>query len=88
MDCMNPTVSQSSEEREVEMFSLVVGFAMRMRKQVANAHKGTMPGPEVPVDKRFRLSRSDEEVQVDLVLIAVDLPERVLKALFVVGGVA
>ena len=28
----DPTVSESAEEREVEMFGLVVGFATRMRK--------------------------------------------------------
>ena len=39
MDWTNPIVSQSTKEREreIEMSSLVVGFAIHMRKLVANA---------------------------------------------------
>ena len=35
---------------------------MRMRKRVATAQEGTIPGLEVMGDKRSRPSRSDEEV--------------------------
>ena len=37
MDWTNPAVSESVEERETEMSSLVAGFAMRMHKRADNA---------------------------------------------------
>ena len=37
VDWTNPAVSQSIEEREVEMFGLVAVFAIQMRKRAANA---------------------------------------------------
>ena len=59
-----------------------------MRKRSANAQEGTTLGLEVSGDKHSRPSRFDEEVQADLVVIDVDLSERVLKAPSVVGGAA
>ena len=37
MDWKNMKISQSNEEREVEMTGLVVGFAIQIRKRTANA---------------------------------------------------
>ena len=34
---MDPIANEPAEEREDDMFSLVVGFSMRMRKRVASA---------------------------------------------------
>ena len=87
VDWTNSTVSQLAKEREVEMFGLVVGFAIWMCKRVANSQEGTIPGFEVPSDKCFRPSRSNE-VQADPAVIVVDSPERVLEALSTVGGAA
>ena len=70
------------------MSSLITGFAMRMRKRAANTQERTTSGLEVPGDKRSKLSRFDEEVQVDLAVIAVDSPERVLEASSAVEGAA
>ena len=61
MDWTNQPVSQSIEEREVEMSGLVTGFSMLMHKRVANAKEGTILGLEVPGDKCSRPSRYDEE---------------------------
>ena len=83
---MNPAVSQSIEEKEVEMSGLVAGFAMRMRKRAANTQEGTTLGLEVPGGKRFKPSRFDEEVQADPTVITVDSPERVLEAPSAVRG--
>ena len=66
VDWTNPAVSQSTEEREAEMSGLVVGFAIRMRKRVVKAQKGTTPDLKVPGNKRPRLSRSKEEVQANV----------------------
>ena len=63
MDWTNSAVSQSTEEREAEMSGLVVGFAIRMRKRAANAQEGTTPDLKVSSNKRYRPSRSDDEVQ-------------------------
>ena len=57
------------------MFSLVVGFSMQMRKRVATAQEGNIPGLEVSGDKRSKSSRYHEEVQADLAMIFVDVPE-------------
>ena len=72
VDWTNLEVSQSAEEREAEMSSLIVGFAIRIRKRAANAREGTTPGLEVQGHKRSRPSRSDEEVQADPAVIAMD----------------
>ena len=72
VDWTNPAVSESAKEREVEMSSLVPGFAMRMRKRANNAQKETTPGLEVSGDKHSRSSRFNEEVQADPVVITVD----------------
>ena len=62
---MNLTISQSIEEREAEMSGLVAGFAIRIRKQAADAQEGTTPGLKVFGDKRPRSSRFEVEVQAD-----------------------
>ena len=82
----NPVVSQLVKEREAEMSGLVSGFAIRMHKRATNSQEGTTPGLEVPSDKRSMPSRSDEEVQADLVVIVVDSLERILEAPFAVEG--
>ena len=80
VDWTNSIVSQSVEEREAEMSSLVARFAIQMRKLVVDAQEGTTPDLKLPGDKHFRPSRSDEEVQADPTVIVVDSPERVLEA--------
>ena len=59
---------------------LIIGFSIRMHKRVADAQNGITPDLEVPANKSFRLSRSDEEVQATPVVIVVDSPEQVLEA--------
>ena len=86
MDWKNPKVNESTEERETEMSGLVVGFSMRMRKQVANAQGETFSSLKVLDDKCSKRSRLDEEVQADHAVITVDFPERLFEALSVVGG--
>ena len=86
MEWTNPAVSQSAEEKEVEMSGLVAGFTMRMCKRAANAQEGTTLGLEVLGGKRSRPSRFDEEVQADPAVIIVDSSERVLEAPSAVGG--
>ena len=54
VDWMDPTVSQSAEEREVEMSSLVVGFVARMHKCVTSAQGETTLSFEGSDDKRFK----------------------------------
>ena len=54
MDYTNPTISKSTEEIEAEMFSLVVGFAMRMPKRAANAQGVTTLSSEGLYGKRFK----------------------------------
>ena len=75
VDWTNLEVSQSTEEREAEMSSLIVGFSIRIRKIAANAREGTTLDLEVQGHKRSRPSRSDEEVQVDPAMIAMDTLE-------------
>ena len=72
MDWMNPTVSESAKEREVEMSGLVAGFSTQMRKQAANAQEETTPDLEAPNDKRSRPSGLYEKVQVDPTVISMD----------------
>ena len=86
VDRTNLAVSQSTEEKEVEMSNLVAGFAMRMHKRPTKAQEGTTPCLEVPGGKRSRPSRFDEEVQVDMAMITVDSLEQVLEAPSAVGG--
>ena len=69
MDWTNPTVSKSTEEREVEMSGLIAKFSIRMHKRATNAQERTTLGLEVPSDKRSRPSRSNEEVQDDPMVI-------------------
>ena len=85
---MNSTISQSTEEREAEMSGFVIGFAIQVRKWAANTQEGTTPSLKVPCNKHSRSSRSNEKVQATPAVIAVDSPERVLEASFVVGGAA
>ena len=54
VDWTYPTVSQSAEEREVEMSSLVAGFFARMGKCVASAQGETTLSFEGSGDKRFK----------------------------------
>ena len=68
------------------MSGLVVGFSMRMRKQVANSQGETFSNLEVLDEKRFKRSGLDEEVKADQVVIIVDLPERVFEAPSAIGG--
>ena len=75
MDWTNSKVSQSAEEREAEMFGLVIGFVIQIRKQATNAKEGTTPGLEVPSDKGSRPSIFDEGVQAAPMVIVVDSPE-------------
>ena len=63
VDWTNPTVSESTEERETEMFGLVVRFSMRMLKRAANTQGETSSGLEVPGEKRSKRFGLDEEVQ-------------------------
>ena len=86
MDWTNLTVSESVEEREVEMSSLVAGFTMRMHKRDASAQEETTPDLKVPSDKRSRLFGLDEEVQDDLAVITVDSSEQVLEVEPAIGG--
>ena len=75
IDCTNPTVSQSIEKREIEMFGLVAGFSIWMPKQAVIAQEGTTPGLEVLGDKRPKPSKFEEEVQADPTVITMDSPE-------------
>ena len=43
MDWTNPAVSESAEEREVEMSGLIVRFVRRMHKRAANGQEETHP---------------------------------------------
>ena len=45
------TASEPAEESEQDMFSLTVGFVVRMRKRVTSAQGETTPGSEVPGGK-------------------------------------
>ena len=88
VDLTNLTVSQSVEERETEMSGLVAGFAIRMRKRAANAQEGTTPSLKVPGDKHPRASISEDKVQDNPVVIAVDSLVQVLEASSAIGGAA
>ena len=46
VDWMDSAVSESVEEREVEMSGLIAGFATRMCKRASNAQEETTPGIE------------------------------------------
>ena len=81
-------VRELAEEREAEMFGLVVRFAMWVCKRAAHAQEETTPGLKFSSGKCSRLSRLDEEVQVDPVVITVDSLEGVLEAPSAVEGVA
>ena len=41
VDWTNPAVSESAEERKVEMSGLIVGFVRRMHKRAANGQEET-----------------------------------------------
>ena len=56
VDWTDTTVNESAEEREANMSSLAVGFAMQMCKQVVNALVETTLDSEGPNDKRSRQS--------------------------------
>ena len=75
VDLTNPTVSESTEERESEMSGLVTGFAMSRRKRAANAQEETTLGLKVLGGKRSKPSRFDEEVQADPMVITMDSSE-------------
>ena len=63
MDWTNPGVSESTEEEEAEMSSLVSCFSERMRKQAASSPGVTASasGTEVPNGKHPKLTSPDEE---------------------------
>ena len=59
MDWTDPTVSESTEEKEAEMSSLAAGFTTRMCKQGANAQVEATLGSKGPNGKCSR--RSDQK---------------------------
>ena len=75
VDWTNSGVSESAEEEEAKMSSLVSGFSTRMCKRAASAHGETAPSFEVPKEKRPKLSGPNEEAQKSLTVINVDSPD-------------
>ena len=67
------------------MFGLDARFATRMPKRASNAQEGTTPVLEVSSDKHLRLSRSEEQVQANSIVITVDFSERVFEAPSAIG---
>ena len=64
--------SESAEESEHDMYSLVVGFSVRMLKRAASAQGETTPGSEVPGGKCLKRSGLNEEVQKISTVITSD----------------
>ena len=58
---VDPNSSYPTEEREDNMSSLAIGFAMWMRKRVASAQGETTPSFEVFGRKRPKRSGPNEE---------------------------
>ena len=77
-----------SEPAEVDMSSLVTGFAAPMRKRVASAQGETTPDSDVPGGKRPKWSGPDEEAQKSPTVITVDSSERAYDALPALEGAA
>ena len=61
------------------MSGLVPEFSTWMPKRATDAQEGTTPVLEVSGDKHPRLSRSEEEVQANSVVITVDLQTEFLR---------
>ena len=76
----------AAEEKEAEMFGLIAGFAVRMRKRATSAQGKATPSSEGPDGKRYKQSGPAEEVQVNLVVISMDSPERAPSALSTLKG--
>ena len=76
VDWMDPTISKSAEEREVEISSLAVGFVARMCKLAAKDQEKTTPSFVGPDRKHFKQSCPVEEVQISPTSISVDSLER------------
>ena len=62
MDWTDPTISESIEEREVEMFGLLTGFATRMCKRAINAQEETTPASKFLAANILSHLDFDEEV--------------------------
>ena len=85
---MDPNISDPAKEREDNMSSLAVGFAMRMHKREASAQGETILGSEVYGGKRPEQSSPDEEAQRSPTTIVVDSLKRASDALPALEGAA
>ena len=88
VDWVNPISSESAEERESNMSSLIVGFSTRMSKRATSSQGETTLGSEASGEKHPKWSGPDEEAQNGQVVITMDSPEQASDALSALEGVA
>ena len=81
VDWVDPISCELAEKREDDMFSLVVGFATRMRKRATSDQRETTSVSEGLGGNCPKRSGPNEEAQKSLIVITVESPKRAPNAL-------